>query len=219
MPRYLDQHRYLERVPIDLLVTGFQPFAGSTQNPSAEIATALPKVLSALPGSPKVVAAVLPVVFEEAFTEVAELIAEHQPRAVLCLGQAEGRRAVSFERVALNFQDARIPDAKGAQPIAGLIADGSAAAYFSTLPLEAMAEAARHAGVPVEFSLTAGAYVCNDLFFRLQQHLLDAGIPSGFVHVPIMESQVGEFPEGTPHLALASMIEAVAAASRVLLES
>ncbi|MCB1995775.1 MAG: pyroglutamyl-peptidase I, partial [Rhodoferax sp.] len=57
---------------------------------------------------------------------------------VVCLGLAAGRAALSLERVAINVQDARMPDNAGAEPVDAPVVPGGPAAYFSTLPIKAM---------------------------------------------------------------------------------
>lgn len=63
---------------------------------------------------------------------------EIDPDVILCVGQAGGRDAVTPERIAVNLQDASIPDNAGNQPVdLPVVADG-ANAYFTSLPVKAM---------------------------------------------------------------------------------
>ena len=63
--------------------------------------------------------------------------------------------------VAINIDDASIPDNQGSQPGICLLSQEEPAAYFSTLPIKAMAEAIRRAGIPSSVSNSAGTFVCN----------------------------------------------------------
>jgi len=100
------------------------------------------------------------------------------------LGLAVGRPAISLERVAVNFLDPQRTDNAGRTPPRREVVPGGPAAYFSTLPLDAIHARLAAAGLPVEYSLTAGAYLCNASFF-LARHTVDAtGTPCGFVHMP-----------------------------------
>jgi pyroglutamyl-peptidase len=164
-----------------VLVTGFEPFAGDPDNPSGDV---LPLLVEAWPGPEPLVTAVLPVEFGTAGDRVAALVAEHEPSLVVALGLAGGRRGVTPERVAVNLDDARIPDNAGARPRDLPVVAGAPAAYFSTLPVKAATAALRGAGVPADLSHTAGSFVCNHVFFRLQHLLAGSGVRSGFVHVP-----------------------------------
>jgi pyroglutamyl-peptidase len=133
---------------------------------------------------------------------------EVRPRLVLCTGLAATRRALSLERVAINVDDARIPDNAGRQPIDTPVVPGEPAAYFATLPIKAMLRAVRHAGVPCEVSQTAGTFVCNHVLYGLMHRLAadTAGARGGFAHVPWLPEQ------GAPHLPLRDMVRGVHAA-------
>lgn len=192
-----------------VLVTGFDPFGGETVNPSWEICTRLPKSIAGM----RVETCRVPCEFRRAIEVVADAIERHRPAVVVCLGQAGGRTHMSVERVAINVNDARIGDNAGAQPIDEAIAPGGPAAYFSTLPIKAMAIAMRGAGAPAEVSNTAGTYVCNHLMYGVLHHL--AGVRgaarAGFIHVPYAEEQVTDQP-GRPSLSLDTMVKGVQAA-------
>ena len=103
---------------------------------------------------------------------------------VIATGLGPGRGDISIERVAINVNDARIPDNLGAQPIDIAVVDGGPAAYFSTLPIKGMVKAVREAGITSSVSQTAGTFVCNQVFYRLQHALAGTGVRSGFIHVP-----------------------------------
>ena len=169
-----------------ILVTGFEPFATSSLNPSGEI-------VKALIGD-DLVTAVLPVVFGQASSQLRELIDLHKPTAVLCLGQAEGRSEMTPERIAINLENARIADNAGNQPLEQrVIADGPDG-HFSTLPIEKMVASMKAGGIPASISLSAGTFVCNHIFYVLQDYLKDSSIKSGFMHVPLMDEQRKEYP-------------------------
>src|SRR5699024_11623348 len=87
---------------------------------------------------------------------------------VLNVGQAGGRSALTTERVAININDGRIPDNDGYQPLGEPIQADGDTAYFTQLPIKAMAKAIRAAGLPAIVSNTAGTYVCNHIFYQVQ---------------------------------------------------
>ena len=122
-----------------ILVTGFEPFATSSLNPSGEI-------VKALIGD-DLVTAILPVVFGQASAQLRELIDLHKPSAVLCLGQAEGRSAMTPERIAINLDNARIADNAGNQPLEQKINADGPDGHFSTLPIEKMVTSMKAAGI------------------------------------------------------------------------
>lgn len=180
-----------------VLVTGFEPFDGATENASAQVALRLHGWKY---GDHHVVGAVLPCVFGESTRTLKRLLKRHQPEIVMCLGQAGGRAAITPERVAINVDDARIADNVGAQPVDRLIVRSGPTAYWSTLPIKAMVQSLQANGLPAEISQTAGTFVCNHVFYGLMHAL--RGTPKvrgGFIHLPWLPSQ------GEPSLTLAQL--------------
>jgi pyroglutamyl-peptidase len=165
-----------------ILVTGFEPFGGDAFNPSQAVAEALDGRVVA---GRRVVGGVLPCVFGRANDELRRLLRRHRPELVVCLGLAASRGEITPERVAINLDDARIPDNAGAQPIDRPIVRGGPAAYFSTLPVKAIVAALQAAGQRASVSQTAGTFVCNHVFYGLMRALARRrGVRGGFVHLP-----------------------------------
>jgi pyroglutamyl-peptidase len=119
-----------------VLVTGFEPFAGAKLNSSEVVLQWLEG--QALEG---VTFSVLPVEYDRSAERIISLIEEVDPKIVIALGQAEGRAKVSFERVALNLDDARISDNAGEVRRDQLIDANGEAAFMATLPVRAVVEA------------------------------------------------------------------------------
>jgi pyroglutamyl-peptidase len=159
----------------------------------------------------------LPCAFGDALRTLDDALAAHRPELVICLGQAGGRAEISIERVALNVDDARIPDNLGRQPIDAAVVPEGPAAYFSTLPIKALAHDLRGSGIAAAVSNTAGTFVCNHVFYALMHRLATtpalAQARGGFVHVPYTPEQVAERP-GTPAMALATQVEGIRLALR-----
>jgi len=191
-----------------ILLTGFEPFAGASANPSQMI-------VERLEGTPGLIARVLPVEYDRAATELIKLIEQHQPTAVICLGQAEGRTAISVERIAVNLDDTNLPDNSGELRVDKTIDAAAASAFFSTLPVKEIVQAIKAQGIPASQSLSAGAFVCNHIFFELQKTLAGSGVPSGFIHVPLFEEQAGEFV-GVPTMPLEDQVRAIRIALNVI---
>jgi pyroglutamyl-peptidase len=204
-----------------LLLGGFEPFGGDAVNPSELVAAALHgQVLEGGGQRARVVAQRLPCVFGAARQRLAEAVAEQRPRAVLALGLAAGRTCLTPERVAVNLVDARIADNAGAQPGETPVLPGGPAAYFTTLPVKAMVAAMRAAGAPAELSLSAGSFVCNELFYGLM-HVLASGdhgdCRGGFMHLPLLPAQAAGAAGLRPSVALDLQVAAVAAALQAVL--
>ena len=190
-----------------VLLTGFEPFGKATLNPSGEIVKQI--------SGDNIVTAILPVAYAQSAERLLALIAEHNPDVVICLGQAEGRTHVSPERIAINLDDARLADNEGVIRNDVQIIAGGPVAYESTLPIKEIVEAVNDAGVPAAVSLSAGAFLCNHVFYVAQDYFKGTKVRSGFVHVPLMDEQAGEFP-GLPTMPLDQMVKAVRTMLEVL---
>ena len=166
----------------NVLLTGFEPFDKAAVNPSWEAVRQLDGVQ--LCEGVQMVSRCLPCAFATAAETLLQLINELRPAMVIATGLGPGRSDISVERVAINVNDARIPDNLGAQPIDIAVVDGGPAAYFSTLPIKGMVKAVREAGIAASVSQTAGTFVCNQVFYHLQHALVGTGVRSGFIHVP-----------------------------------
>ena len=190
-----------------VLVTGFEPFGGDSVNPSWLVAQHLSRASIA---GVQVQAVQLPCVFGLSAQVLVQSLAQHQPDVVLALGLAQGREGISIERVAINVDDARIPDNTGQQPIDTPVVPGGPAAYFSTLPIKRLAQGLQQAGHAAHISQTAGTFVCNHVFYALQHHLHGQGVMSGFVHLPALPEQAARAGRPTPpSMALADQVAVV----------
>lgn len=185
-----------------LLITGFEPFGETNINPSWEAVRRLPDRV----GEYELCKLNIPTVYAEAANLVLEKAQEIGADAVISVGQAGGRDAVTPERIAVNIRDARIPDNAGILCRGNRVAEDGPAAYFSTLPVEKISQAIRDAGIPSAVSNTAGCYVCNDVLYTLLNVYHDTPVRVGFIHVPWLPEQ------GTPNLPLEDTVKALEAA-------
>lgn len=166
-----------------VLVTGFEPFGDDRENAS-ERAVALLADTWDVTGV-RLVTTILPVSFAEARRALDRAVAEHAPDAVVAVGEAGGRTAVTPETTARNLDDARIPDNTGGQPRDRVIDRGGPETLPTRLDAAALVRACRADGIPAELSDDAGGFVCNHVFHHL---LSGTGVPAGFVHVPAVRS-------------------------------
>jgi pyroglutamyl-peptidase len=196
-----------------LLLTGFEPFADDSINPSAELVAAV----AAPPPGITLATAILPVAHARLDAALDAAIAMAAPDIVLALGLAGSRAEMSVERVAINLDDARIPYNDGAQPLDQPIVAGGPAAYFATVPVKAMVAAMRAAGAPAHVSHSAGTFGCNHVFYRAS-HLAATRLPglrAGFIHVPYLPEQATQHGAGAG-LPLATMLAGLRAAIAAL---
>jgi len=165
---------------MSILVTSFDPFGGAEVNPSWKAVSLLP---SSIAGH-EVHRMQLPTVFGRCGEMLLQAAEELQPALVILCGVAQGREAVTPELVAVNYRMAHIPDNAG-QAFEGVKIDKSCSAAFMTeAPVQEIIAAIQAAGIPARLSLSAGAYVCNDLYFAA----LKNGLPVLFIHVPGVEA-------------------------------
>lgn len=192
-----------------LLITGFDPFGGASVNPAREAVMALPDVV----GDYALTKLEIPTVFgmaAETVLQAAEILC---PDVILCVGQAGGRAAITPEVVAINLREASIPDNAGNQPKNMPVVENAPTAYFSTLPVRAMTEGVKAAGIPCSLSYSAGVFVCNDLLYTLLHHYDGTDTRVGFIHIPYLPQQA---KEGVASLPLGEAVRGLTAAIRAL---
>jgi pyroglutamyl-peptidase len=192
-----------------LLITGFEPFGGWSENPTAAIAPAVGEAL----GQPW---AILPVDLDEAPRRLRELRERHRPKLTLHLGLSGRATGLELERAALNVADFRIPDAVGRQPFGTPLIEGAPDGLMTRLDLYGVRDAVDGAVI----SNSAGTYLCNALYY-FALHL--SGGRSLFIHVPPTPGMVAD-ADRTEHgriapgsLPLEAQIQAVEAAALYLL--
>lgn len=195
------------RQPSTLLLTGFEPFGGEDINVSWLVARTLDGTRF---GGVQVQALCLPTTFGASLQVLYGALRRSRPSHIMCLGQAAGRAELSLERVAVNLDDARIPDNAGAQPVDLPVVPKAAAAYFSRWPVKHMVHAAQHAGVPAGVSGSAGSFVCNHVFFGLMHKVRRSAAVAGFMHLPLLPEQSPRFP-GLPTMTLQQQLAGVRA--------
>ena len=164
-----------------ILLTGFEPFGGSSFNTSWDL-------VSPLDGQEidgYVIRTVkLKVVYDEIGGPLTAAIERLKPAAVISFG--EGTKTVQVERVARNGYHPQKPlDNLGKTPPREKIVPGAADEIPTGLPVDPILEKLHAAGIPAAASTDAGGYLCNECFYRL---MLVKGTPTvrGFVHVPVV---------------------------------
>ena len=200
--------------PARVLLTGFEPFGGDATNPSWAAASDAAEILRAAGLHARAVQ--IPCVFAASAPALQAALAEHCPDVVVCVGLAGGTAQVRLERVAVNLQDARIPDNAGDQPVDRPVAADGPAALFSTLPVKRALTALQAAGIPAQLSLSAGSFVCNHLMYSVL-HAPGSARAAGFVHVPWdLEHRADA---SVPALPAAQLAQAVAVVARESLDA
>ncbi len=185
-----------------VLITGFDPFDKEPINPAYEAVKGLADEINGA----QIIKVEIPTVSYKAINKTIELIESEKPDIVINVGQAGGRFGITPEKVAINLNDFRIKDNEGNQPLDCPIVEGAAPAYFTTLPVKAMVESIKAAGIPSTLSYTAGTFVCNQVMYGVAEYIdrNNLDIKSGFVHIPFMTEQVLE-KKNQPSLSLAQL--------------
>ena len=198
---------------MEILVTAFDPFGGESINPAQQAVERLDEKI----GEHHIHKLIIPTVFGRAAELVIQEMEALCPDAVVCVGQAGGRKAVTPERVAINVMDANITDNAGVQPQDEPIVPGGPAAYFSTLPIKKMVEGIRTAGLEAAVSNSAGTFVCNSLLYSVLHHAATEmpETKAVFVHVPFIPQQT-EGKDSVPSMPLEDIVRALTAAISVL---
>ena len=191
-----------------ILLTAFTPFDGESINPALEAMKLLPDKI----GNLEVLKLEVPPVFGKSANLALETIEQEKPDFVLSIGQAGGRAEITPERIAINIDDAGIPDNEGNQPVDRVIYLDGENAYFSTLPVKAMVEAIKKEGLPASLSNSAGTYVCNHLMYSVLYYIQVNALPikAGFIHVPYIPEQTEE-KKDKPSLSLQDIVKGLKA--------
>ena len=176
-----------------ILLTGFRRFANLEVNPTERLVELAAASAEAFPGV-EIHAAVLDVDYvrcEEQFRRAVEHV---NPDAVLSFGVYLGADEIRLERIAVNLDDATIPDTGGLLRDGQRIVEAGPVGYWSLLPIEEMYRALGAAGVPAVLSGHAGTYMCNHIFYYGRYWLEKRGlaVPAGFIHVPPFPEQLPE---------------------------
>jgi pyroglutamyl-peptidase len=196
-----------------ILLTGFEPFDHSDENPSARV---VEKLASARIAGAKVVTAVLPVSARRAPEILLGLLKKHRPRFVLMMGEMRGSACVRIERIAVNLMHASIADNDGLVLDDETIDPAGPAAYWTTLPHKAMLAAVRRVKVPCVYSFSAGTFLCNQMSYLALQWCAkhSPATKVGFIHLPSLPAQMHKNESPKPVMDLAMSVEAVRAAVR-----
>ena len=175
-----------------VLITGFDKFGGESINPSSLCVNSLPDVIDNI----EIKKVTLPTVFKDSSRVLEENIKSFSPNIIICVGQAGGRSKITPERIAINIDDARIPDNIGNSPIDEAIRKDGENAYFSSLPIKAIVDKLNKNNIPSVISNTAGTFVCNHIMYEALYLTSNKypNIKAGFIHIPYIEEQIKNKP-------------------------
>ena len=192
--------------PTRLLITGFDPFGGSTLNPSQAAIEAIASAEQMFDDA-QLHTGLLPVDTQRIADRLDALWQDSQPDIVIHLGESAKASRLTLERVALNLLDFDTPDNAGQQVVDQPIHAAGPAALFATLPIRLLRDRLNEQGIDAELSLSAGAYLCNQaLYLSLAQARHRGGAMVGFVHVPSLPEQVNRGERKAPSMPLEQLV-------------
>lgn len=181
-----------------ILITGFEPFGGSSVNPSERLVRQL---LSAHARRPiahdlSLEGTILPVVggtsAGSARHAIRRVIRTARPDAVICFGEAASRAAICIERTAFNLREYRVADNSGSRVSSQPVVRGAPKSLRSTAAhpgmLRAMRDAVRADGADVRMSDNAGRFLCNEVLFDCL-HRARGAHEAVFIHLPQVPAQ------------------------------
>ena len=170
-----------------ICITGFEAFGGFTGNTSLSLVRSFQKQSPFLPEF-SVETALLPVEQKHCFEVLLPHLTAHPVSHIFLLGMSAQAKCLSVEKTALNWAHYTIPDNANHQPQDEWIEKSAPLAYFSTFPVVRMVQLCVNSPIPVQISLSAGSYVCNDLYYRTLHWVETNQYPAQtvFIHLPAL---------------------------------
>ena len=173
-------------IVMNILITGFEPFDKEIINSSYEAVKLLPNRIENI----DITKLEVPVTYQNAAIVVLEELKNNKYDAVILVGQAGGRKDITLEKVAINYIYAKISDNQGVSLNHQNIVDCGDDAYFTTLPIIRMSRVLNENNIPASISFTAGAFVCNNLMYKILNYAKGSNLKVGFIHVPYCREQL-----------------------------
>jgi pyroglutamyl-peptidase len=193
----MDEHHRGRIENLKILISGFEPFGGSTVNPTEKLVQSIAGETFA---GVELKTVLLPVYFDDCVNLLLQEMEQFRPDAVISCGLAGGRTGITPERIAVNLKDiapdAPYPDNKGARPQDMPINPDGPDGLFTKLPIRRMAGRLKEEGIPASISYTAGTFICNNTMYGVLDYIRqnDLSTIAGFVHFPASEEMAAEHP-------------------------
>lgn len=177
-----------------ILVTGFGPFPNVPHNVTQLIAKAVDgRTFYGM----DIIGIDIKVSWTEAWPEISAAIEKHRPIALISFGVIAGTNHIVLEKVAHNTMDGRT-DGLNKTASSGLIVKNGPPVLESSLPLQPLYELiTEQAGrklrltkhypaaqlLNCKWSIDAGKYLCNYVFYQNTFHPADELLYRGFIHI------------------------------------
>lgn len=164
-----------------VLLTGFEPFSGLDINESSEVV----KIISNTGLQDiEIISSVLSV--DEGGTESSlDILKAMEFDAVIHLGLSRNSEKILLERFATNMISMELPDNSGRMVKKSKILENASERIETTVSIHNFDEEFEH-DKDVQWSCSAGSYVCNETYFKTLSALSNSNIPILFIHLPKM---------------------------------
>ena len=192
----------IEAHPPALLVTGFGPFPGAPENPTAALIRALADQAPGTYGAAAFKTVVLPTEFARSWSTLKRLYRSFAPDIVVHFGVSVRAAEIRVERTARNRLGRGRPDAVGVMPRRTQVRSSGPESLLVTLPVFDISAALSAAGIANVVSDDAGDYVCNATLYRSLATFEGTPRRAGFIHVPPADVLPREELERAAHLVL-----------------
>lgn len=168
-----------------ILLTGFGPFPGVSENASERFVPKLAHLAARRFSAHRVVARILPTEWEKAPQRLKMLYERERPKLVLHFGVSASATSYVVETVARNTRKAAA-DAAGALPRDDVVMHGGPDTISARLPASDITARLAALRIPAVVSDDAGAYLCNTVFYRSLLYAEEIERPEavGFFHIP-----------------------------------
>jgi pyroglutamyl-peptidase len=191
-----------------VLLTGFGPFPGAPYNPTQPLVARLLQLRRPALDDVALASHIFPVTYAAVDRQLPEVLAKHQPDALLMFGLAARTPYLRIETRARNAVTMLWPDAANTRSRTGAIAREADAMMFGPHTARLL-RAARLTGIDAQASRNAGAYLCNYLSWRAIERVR-AGGPhlAAFIHIPLLARGGAQRRKGSPRITLDELVDA-----------
>ncbi|RVU54511.1 pyroglutamyl-peptidase I [Anaerosphaera multitolerans] len=137
----------------------------------------------------------LPSSFDNSIDILEKAMDTFNPKIVLCINQLESKSGLSLERIAINIDDAQIPDNNGITPVDKKIYSKGENAYFTKLPIKKILKNLKSIQIPATISNSAGTHFSNHvmygLLYLIENNKKFENTIGGLIHIPISKDENG----------------------------
>lgn len=202
-----------------ILITGFGAYANTPTNPAEKLALALD--CEEIAGA-RIVSRIVSGVYFRCIEETVAVIEDLKPSTVLMLGEYGGRTMITLERLAQNLNDCaryNVTDTSGGTLQGELTVPDGPVGYYATVPIRAMTQAMRDAGVPTDISDSAATFCCNHLMYGVLHYIATNNLPirAGWLHLPHLPEVAAMLPNlGAPSMSVDTLVKGMRAGIEAL---